>query len=117
MAGGRGASDRSRRESGIEPVQFPLHIGPIARRPLMHAWPDGRVGDTVIETAANKVVVGPKRTPTQDVEFSIDALVEIAHRVGIECIATNNVHYASPAQRRLAHHRRPPGGRRRGRRH
>jgi error-prone DNA polymerase len=31
-----------------------------------------------------------------------DALVEIAHRVGVECIATNNVHYAAPAQRRLA---------------
>ena len=31
-----------------------------------------------------------------------DALVEIAHRVGVECIATNNVHYAAPAQRKLA---------------
>ena len=31
-----------------------------------------------------------------------DALAEIAHRVGVECIATNNVHYAAPAQRRLA---------------
>jgi error-prone DNA polymerase len=31
-----------------------------------------------------------------------DALVEIAHRVGVECVATNNVHYATPAQRPLA---------------
>jgi error-prone DNA polymerase len=31
-----------------------------------------------------------------------DALVEIAHRVGVESVATNNVHYATPAQRRLA---------------
>lgn len=31
-----------------------------------------------------------------------DAMVEIAHRVGVECVATNNVHYATPAQRRLA---------------
>jgi error-prone DNA polymerase len=31
-----------------------------------------------------------------------DALAEIAHRVGVECIATNNVHYAAPAQRKLA---------------
>ena len=31
-----------------------------------------------------------------------DALVEIAHRVGVECVATNNVHYAGPSQRRLA---------------
>ena len=31
-----------------------------------------------------------------------DALVEIAHRVGVECVATNNVHYATPSQRKLA---------------
>ena len=31
-----------------------------------------------------------------------DALVEIAHREGVECVATNNVHYATPAQRQLA---------------
>ena len=31
-----------------------------------------------------------------------DTLVEIAHRVGVECVATNNVHYATPAQRKLA---------------
>jgi error-prone DNA polymerase len=31
-----------------------------------------------------------------------DALVEIAHRVGVECVATNNVHYATPADRQLA---------------
>ena len=52
----------------------------IAGRPLMHAWPSARVSDRVIEAAAEEVVVGPKRTPTQDVEFSIGALVEIAVR-------------------------------------
>jgi error-prone DNA polymerase len=31
-----------------------------------------------------------------------DALVELAHRVGVGCVATNNVHYAAPAHRRLA---------------
>ncbi|MDW3214259.1 MAG: error-prone DNA polymerase [Ilumatobacteraceae bacterium] len=31
-----------------------------------------------------------------------DALAEIAHRTGVECVATNNVHYATPAQRKLA---------------
>ncbi len=31
-----------------------------------------------------------------------DAMAEIAHRVGVACIATNNVHYATPVQRRLA---------------
>jgi len=31
-----------------------------------------------------------------------DALAAVAHRVGVEVVATNNVHYATPAQRRLA---------------
>ncbi len=31
-----------------------------------------------------------------------DALAAIADRVGVEVVATNNVHYATPAQRRLA---------------
>ncbi len=31
-----------------------------------------------------------------------DALVEIAHRAGVKSVATNNVHYATPAQRKLA---------------
>ena len=34
----------------------------------------------MIRAAADKVVLGPKRTPNQDLEFSIDALVEIALR-------------------------------------
>ena len=52
----------------------------IAGRPVMRAWPSARVDEEVIEAAAEEVVLGPKRTPTQDVEFSIDALVEIAVR-------------------------------------
>ena len=31
-----------------------------------------------------------------------DALFEIACAQGIDCVATNNVHYATPAQRKLA---------------
>ncbi len=31
-----------------------------------------------------------------------DALAEVAARSGVECVATNDVHYAVPAQRRLA---------------
>ncbi|HUV19920.1 MAG TPA: PHP domain-containing protein, partial [Ilumatobacteraceae bacterium] len=31
-----------------------------------------------------------------------DALAELAHRERVDCVATNNVHYATPAQRRLA---------------
>ena len=52
----------------------------IAGRPLMHAWPRAHITDEVIEAAAAEVVLGPKRTPTQDLEFLIGALVEIAVR-------------------------------------
>jgi uncharacterized membrane protein len=52
----------------------------IAQRPLMQAWPEARVTEQVIEAAAHNTVVGPKRTPTQDVEFSIGELVEIGVR-------------------------------------
>ena len=52
----------------------------IAGRPLMRAWPSARVSEEVVEAAAREVVLGPKRTPTQDVGFSIHALVEIAVR-------------------------------------
>jgi error-prone DNA polymerase len=31
-----------------------------------------------------------------------DGLYELAQRVGVACVATNNVHYATPAQRKLA---------------
>jgi uncharacterized membrane protein len=63
----------------IEILRRPGHFV-IVGRPLMRAWPAARVREEVIEAAADKVVLGPKRTPTQDLEFSIDALVEIALR-------------------------------------
>jgi uncharacterized membrane protein len=52
----------------------------IAGRPLMRAWPSARIDEQVTEAAVQDVVLGPKRTSTQDIEFSIDALVEIAVR-------------------------------------
>ena len=63
----------------IEILRRPGHFV-IVGRPLMRAWPAARVSEAVIEAAVPKVVLGPKRTPTQDLEFSIDALVEIALR-------------------------------------
>jgi uncharacterized membrane protein len=63
----------------IEILRRPGHFV-IVGRPLMRAWPAARVSDDVIEAAVDDVVLGPKRTPTQDLEFSIDALVEIALR-------------------------------------
>jgi uncharacterized membrane protein len=62
-------------EIRLRPGQFV-----IAERPLMRAWPSARVSDQVIDAAVEKVVLGPKRTPTQDAEFLIDSLVEIAVR-------------------------------------
>ena len=52
----------------------------IAGQPLMQIWPSARVNEEVADAAADEVILGPKRTPTQDVEFSIGALVEIALR-------------------------------------
>jgi uncharacterized membrane protein len=63
----------------IEILRRPGHFV-IAGRPLMRAWAIARASDEVIEAAADKVVLGPKRTATQDLEFLIDALVEIALR-------------------------------------
>lgn len=63
----------------IEMLRRPGHFV-IVGRPLMRAWPAARVCEEVIEAAADKVVLGPKRTPTQDLEFLIDTLVEIAVR-------------------------------------
>jgi uncharacterized membrane protein len=63
----------------IEIARRPGHFV-IAGRPLMRAWPKARVSEQVVDAATREVVLGPKRTPTQDVEFSIDALVEIAVR-------------------------------------
>ena len=40
-----------------------------------------------------------------------DALVEIAHRVGVECVATNNVHYATPGPTQARHGDRSGAGR------
>jgi uncharacterized membrane protein len=66
-------------DPAIEIDRRPGHFV-IAGRPLMRAWPSSRVDEQVIEAAVQDVVLGPKRTPTQDVEFSIYALVEIAVR-------------------------------------
>ena len=62
----------------IEVLRRPGHFV-IVGRPLMRAWPAARVRDEVIRAAADKVVLG-QMTPTQDLEFSIDALVEIGVR-------------------------------------
>ncbi len=51
-----------------------------AGRPLILIAPAGRVSDEVRTAVSDAIVVGSQRTPTQDIEFSISQLVEIAVR-------------------------------------
>lgn len=52
----------------------------IAETPIMRAWPRGRMTEQIGAAISQTLMIGPKRTPTQDVEFAIGALVEIALR-------------------------------------
>jgi uncharacterized membrane protein len=48
--------------------------------PLAMVWPPDRASERVRERVAAAFVLGPRRTPAQDIEFSVDQLVEIAAR-------------------------------------
>jgi uncharacterized membrane protein len=52
----------------------------LARDILAHVWPGVRLDDTLTQQLRDAFVLGPQRTPAQDVEFSIHQLVEIAVR-------------------------------------
>lgn len=52
----------------------------IAETPVMRAWPRARITDQIDVAISRAVVIGPKRTSTQDIEFAIGALVDIALR-------------------------------------
>ena len=60
---------------GRRPGDFVLRASP-----LVLAWPADRVDDEVAGAIAGKFYLGRRRTLTQDVEFAIDQLVEIALR-------------------------------------
>lgn len=47
---------------------------------LARVWPAGRAGDAVDREVRDAFTLGVQRTPVQDVEFSVDQLVEIALR-------------------------------------
>ena len=49
-------------------------------RPVALAWPGNRVDERIKEQINDAFVLGSHRTPVQDVEFSINQLVEIAVR-------------------------------------
>ncbi len=46
----------------------------------LQAWPLERVDDVIVDALARSLVVGRQRTGTQDVEFAIEQLVEVAVR-------------------------------------
>ena len=71
-----------------------LEHGPAAARRELHRLVDAFGADRVL------VELWDHGDPLDSARN--DALVEIAAKVGVECVATNNVHYAAPAQRRLA---------------
>ncbi len=71
-----------------------LEHGPAAARRELHQLVDAFGADRVL------VELWDHGDPLDSARN--DALVEIAAAVGVECVATNNVHYAAPAQRRLA---------------
>jgi uncharacterized membrane protein len=47
---------------------------------LMRVWPRGRIDDELRRQLRNTVTLAARRTPTQDVEFAVQQLVEIALR-------------------------------------
>jgi uncharacterized membrane protein len=44
------------------------------------AWPAGRITDGLRREVAGAFITGPQRTPTQDAEFAVGQLVEVALR-------------------------------------
>jgi uncharacterized membrane protein len=63
-------------------VHLPLRAGDVVYRgqAVAHVWPRERVDDQLARRVRRNMVTGRYRTPTQDVEFAIDQLVEIAVR-------------------------------------
>ncbi len=52
----------------------------VAGTPLVYAWPGDRVNDELTTKINSAFILGNQRTPSQDVEFAINQLVEIAVR-------------------------------------
>jgi uncharacterized membrane protein len=52
----------------------------IAGTPLLRVWPRERLSDELAVTLREPIVIGRQRTPTQDIDFAVSALVEIALR-------------------------------------
>lgn len=63
-------------------VVVQCRAGHFVMAPLPLAWvgPEAAASDEVVEVVRNAIVVGPRRTATQDVEYTMRALVDITMR-------------------------------------
>lgn len=52
----------------------------IPGRPLVHVWPAGRLNPAIADRIRRAYTLGPNRTPAQDLEFTIDQLVDASLR-------------------------------------
>jgi uncharacterized membrane protein len=52
----------------------------IENGPLLLVWPKERVSAALIDGCRGSIVIGRQRTPTQDIDFAVSALLEIALR-------------------------------------
>ena len=52
----------------------------VQHAPLLLVWPRERLSDGLGEALCEPIVIGPKRTPAQDIDFAVSALVEIGVR-------------------------------------
>lgn len=67
-----------------EDVVFMVDRGPstyvVEHRPLVRVWPAVRVTESLVNRVNTAFLLGSSRTPGQDIEFSVDQIVEIAVR-------------------------------------
>jgi uncharacterized membrane protein len=52
----------------------------IADAPMLLVWPRERLTDELADALREPIVIGRQRTPTQDIDFAVSALLEIALR-------------------------------------
>jgi len=72
------------RRASAEDVLIKVDVRPgdfvVEDAALLLVWPRERLSDELGKTLHGAIVVGPKRTPTQDIDFAMGALVEIGLR-------------------------------------
>ena len=74
-----GKSDAAPR-SGVISIRMELHIGEFAfpGKPIAAIWPAGALDDRVERAVRDAFVLGPDRTPEQDLEYGLVELSDIA---------------------------------------